>query len=227
MTTDDALLDPEVEQRLRRGLELLAAQTPAPRRRRLTPLTIAAGVALLAAAGTGIGLAVNDRNPARHSQQARSAPTLVSPQPTGPAVLPPIGQQVRYDLSRLVRESTRIVVGTVTTVDHEKASAASGGMDYVLATVTVDRTLRGPSTDTVIAFDYDYGPLTSGEALGARFTEGQRVLLFLADVTGTVNASIRPEHWQVTGGASGLYPMHGDEPDAPFTLEDVAAEVAR
>lgn len=222
---DTSLLDPGLEEQLRRGLALLAEQTPPPRSRRPRLLAAAAAFAVVASSAAGIGFAMTRGGDAPTPHQAGPRPT--TPARSGPTLggPPPIAQGVVYDLPRLVRESTRIVIGTVDSVEQHPASDASGGIDYVLATVSVDRALRGPATDHVVAFDYDYGITTSGDGMGATFTQGQRVLLFLADVTGTVNESIRPEHWQVTGGAAGLYPMHGDEPEASFTIADVQREV--
>jgi hypothetical protein len=53
------------------------------------------------------------------------------------------------------------------------------------------------------------------------------VLLFLSDTAGTVHDGLTPEHWQVTGGAQGRYAMNGTEAQAPFTLDEVRAEIER
>ena len=223
MTAHDAtdVLEPELEARLRRGLGLLAEQTPAARSRR-TWIPAAAAAVAVAAAGVAVGvLAGND---------GRSSPHEAAPQPRPPASSTPatpggptvIGNSVTYDLERLVNESPRILVGTVAKVIHGDASEASGGLPYVLAEVSVDRTLKGADTAHVVAFDYDYGGTITADALqGATFAVGQQVLLFLSSSAGTVHADIPPRHWQVTGGGQGEYVKHGDQLDAPFTLEQV------
>ena len=223
MTPDDStdVLEPELEARLRRGLGLLAAQTP-DRRSRRPLLAAAAAAALLAAAGIGVGLAINGSEGQSGPQQAGpSAPPIASTsQPGGGPTT--IGQGVSYDLARLVDESPRILVGTVTNVSHGDASDASGGLPYVLAEVSVDHTLKGADTAHVVAFDYDYGgTVTANAPHGATFAVGQQVLLFLSSSAGTVHADLPPLHWQVTGGAAGEYRMRGDEPEAPFTIAEI------
>lgn len=225
MTDDDtAVLEPELEQRLRRGLLLLAEQTPPPRNRRAW--LAAAAVVVLALVGVGLGLRFtgDGTSPGRH-QAGPAAPSVGGNPPTnsGPSV---IGQGVTYDLPRLVDESPRIVIGTVMRVTHGEASDASGGLPYVLADISIDRTLKGPNTAQLVAFDYDYGTgVTSDAAQGATFNVGERVLLFVSSSEGTVHADLDRPHWQVTGGAAGEYRMRGDVPDAPFTLSDVENEV--
>jgi hypothetical protein len=229
MTADDtALLEPELEDRLRRGLALLAEETPAPRGRRAwLPAAAAAAVVLLAGAGVaiGLGLTASDGPTPRHQAGPSAPPPVASTPPTtgGPTV---IGQGISYDLPRLVRESPRIVIGTVAQVTHGDASDSSGGLPYVLAEVSVDHTLKGPDTKTVVAFDYEYSnAVTADSVQGATFTVGQRVLLFLSSAAGTVHEKLPPPHWQVTGGGQGEYPMHGDDPAAPFTIEQVRQQI--
>lgn len=223
---DTALLEPDLEARLRRGLALLAAQTPKPRSSRPWLSAAAAAAVILAAAGIGVGVALSSDDGRTARQQAgQSVPPVVTTPPAsgGPTV---IGQGVPYDLARLVDESPRIVVGTVTRVTHGEASDASGGLPYVMADVTVDRTLRGPDSSHVVAFDYDYGTTTTTDSgLGVSFVDGERVLLFLSSAEGTVHADLAPPHWQVTGGSQGAYRMRGDEPVAPFTLEQVEQQL--
>ena len=252
-------LDPEFEQRLRRGLALLAERTPPPHvRQPVRPsrppvwAVAAATVIALATAAGGITFAVA-RN---HNHHRAVAPVPVEPAPSSASTLPsastpsstvppPLsaGLGVRYDLARLVADSDRIVVGTVVQVRKGAASDASGGLAFVIATVRVDQTLKGPSTGTVAAFDYDYsGTITSaggvagtapttssevspGSPLGSSFAEGERVLLFLSSSAGTVHERIPPQHWQVTAGAQGEYTMQGDAPSAPFTLADIRRAV--
>jgi hypothetical protein len=136
---------------------------------------------------------------------------------------------VSYDLERLVAEADRIVVGTVTDVQHGKASELSGGMDYVLGTLKVEELIRGAkSTDQIVAFDFEYGnAVVSDTPMGATFEPGQRVLVFLTSVAGTVSEDLRPEHWQVTGGDQGEFFFEGDKLQAPFSLEDVREAAAQ
>lgn len=215
-------LEPELEDRLRRGLAVLAAETPASspvrRSRRAIVVSVAAGAAVVAA-GIAIAVDVGRDGSTASPRAAQSPPASATP--------PPIGIGVTYDLHRLATESGRIVVGTVTAVEHHAASDASGGLPYVLADVDVSDTLKGSAESRVVAFDYEYGSgdTVSDGAQGASFTVGMRVLLFLSDSTGTVHQGIKPPHWQVTGGSQGEYQMRGNEPEAPFTLEDVQHEI--
>ncbi|MBA3742026.1 hypothetical protein [Sporichthya sp.] len=227
MNPEDTDLAPEVEARLRRGLTLLAAEAPEvatrpPASRRLAVIAVSSAAAALAVL-LAFQLTADTSRPAEIAGPSDSA---VSP-PESPLVNPPIAQGVTYDLRRLVSESERIVVGTIGEVRQGTASEDSGGLDYVLATVVVEETIRGPRSAEVVAFDYSYGnAISTGPTLGARLVPGERVLLFLASTAGTVNASIRPEHWQVTGGGQGEFTMRGSDPDAPFTLAQVRQEAA-
>jgi hypothetical protein len=219
---DPDVLDPELEQRLRRGLAALAEETPAerPAYRRHLPVAAAAATIVIAA---GAVVAVNLDGSDDPGPVANPHPTV-----TSGSVAPPIGGVIEYDLQRLVSESERIVVGTVTDVEHHGPSEASGGLAYALATVEVEETVNGPAATQLVAFDYDYGDAPTTEpGLGASFVGGQRVLLFLASVAGTVHEQLDPPHWQVTGGAQGEYVMDGDEPSAPFTMADVRRAAAR
>ena len=216
MSTTDDPLDPQLEERLRRGLALLAEQTP-PARARRAWLPAAAAAVLLVVAGVGAAVVLRDDSP------QPVPPVIAAPTST---VIPPIGLGVSYDLARLVRESPRIVVGTVTKVTHGSASEASGGLDYVLADIDVERTLSGPAEQELVAFGYDYGgAVTAGSAAGASFVEGERVLLFLSSAAGTVQEGLGTPHWQVTGGASGKYTMRDGQPEASFTLEQVEQQL--
>ena len=222
---DPLMLEPELEERLRRGLDLLAAQTPpsSPRRTHRAVVAVAAG--LVAVAGTTIGIAATGgRNSGPPLAHPVPTPVVTAPATTSPtqSTQQRIGSGVSYDLTRLVNESPRIVVGTVTAVDHHGPSDASGGLAYVLADIGVSETIKGPAVTRLVAFDYDYGnSVSSGSPQGATFVVGERVLLFLSDSSGTVHEDINPPHWQVTGGGQGEYQMRGNEPDASFTLEDV------
>ena len=221
-------LSPGAEDRLRRGLGLLAEEahlTAAGRPRWQPALAMGAAAAVVAlAVGVGTQVLSDDAPP---TTLAAEAPGTTAPSPLPPARSAPAPMGISYDLRRLVAESPRIVVGTI--VDVKRGTLdADGGMDYVIGTINIEEMLRGPAVDQIAAFDYDYGTaITSGPALGASLVPGSRVLVFLADATGTVHESVQPQHWQVTGGAQGLYVMNGAEPNAPFTLDQVRAEVRR
>lgn len=224
---DPPMLEPELEERLRHGLELLAAQTPpsSPRRTHRALVAVAAGLAAIAA--TTIGIAAtrgsNNGQPLARPVQTPAVTPTATAAPTQ-STQQRIGSGVSYDVTRLVNESPRIVVGTVTAVAHHGPSDDSGGLAYVLAEIDVSETIKGPAEARLVAFDYDYGNSVSssgGSAQGATFVVGERVLLFLSDSSGTVHEDISPPHWQVTGGSQGEYQMRGSEPDASFTLEDV------
>jgi hypothetical protein len=217
---DPDVLDAELEERLRRGLAALAEETPAPRptyRRHLPVAAAAAAVVIAAAAFVASGLGGSDDPGDRNLADPRRTAT------SGP-VPPPLGGVIEYDVDRLVTDADRVVVGTVTDVERHAPSEATGGLAYVLASIEVDEVVKGPTAASLVAFDYDYefGDSVSSESgLGARFVRGERVLLFLSSSAGTVHEQLQPPHWQVTGGAQGLYVMDGDEPEAPFTLFDV------
>jgi hypothetical protein len=222
MSVDDQnVLEPELEQRLRRGLAALAEETPAerPAYRRHLPVAAAAAAIVIAA---GAVVAVNLAGPDNPGRVADPHPTVSSG-----SVPPPIGgRALDYSLGELVAQSERIVVGTVTDVEHHGSSEASGGLAYVLASVAVEEAVKGPEATALVAFDYDYGQTTEPD-LGATFVRGQRVLLFLSSSAGTVHEHLGSPHWQVTGGAQGKYAMGGDQPDAPFTLDDVRRAAER
>lgn len=226
-------LNVSTEHRLRRGLALLAeeaapsATTPTRARQWTALAAVGAAAAVVALAiGVGPGMFSEDGPSSTLAEDAVATVTPTTPAPPVNASAPS-ALRVSYDLHRLVAESPRIVVGTIVAVDRGSLDG-DGGMDYVLGTVRVEETLRGPAADRITAFDYDYGAaITSEPAMGANMTVGSRVLLFLADSTGTVHESVTPRHWQVTGGAQGMYVMDGDEPRAPFALDQVRAEISR
>jgi hypothetical protein len=230
-------LERDVE-RIRRGLGLLADEArdapvePAVRRGR-TPKrrpVLVAGAAVLAVA-TGGGLAVALRGGGSGSEAATSNRTLAPPPAARPASTPTNGAKApALSLVERVRSSDRIVVGTVTALTRGELEAAQG-LPYVLATISVERSLKpgGASAGSVVAFDYDLaegGSKVYSEA-SAPWRVGERVLLFLGSDSGTVSESLQPDHLQVVGGASGRYVFRGRRLEAPFSLADVEAEVAR
>lgn len=221
---DPPLLEPDLEDRLRRGLALLAAETPTPRAHHPHWIpAVAAGVVVLTAGAAAVGLTAGPDHGTTLAHQRPTAP-VVSQHPAPPATSRTglTGSLVHYDLASLVTASDRIVVGTVTNVQQYPASSASGRLDYVLAGINLDTVIKGPPGRHLVAFDYVYrNTAGSDPPQGATFTPGSRVLLFLSSSVGTVNAGIRPQHWQVTGGRQGEYTMTGGEPNAPFTLADV------
>jgi hypothetical protein len=229
MSTDHGL-DELTEARLRKGLLELAALTPEPATRRRPHVWLtAAAVLALASAGTWTALARDGGGGADH--RASRAATVTAPATTTPTDAASTGSDttqhtsgmmVAYDLPRLVAESQRIVVGTVTGLRHV-AGDDEGNLPYTLATVRISEALRGPAGE-VTAFDYDLGG-TSADQGGPAWVEGQQLLLFLSDPAGTVHAAIQPEHWQVSGGWQGRYPVVSGQLQAPFTLDDVRAQV--
>lgn len=271
--TDEEVLTPEQEERLRRGLFLLAEETPAPgaaRRRGSRLPALALGAAAMVAAVLAGPALMSGLNPAQDETSADSAAspmadaynardaaensagddmaTKSAPAPVAPPMSDADGEESRamaesatadeaaaparvmqYDLRMLVAESPRIVVGTVTSVKTGELTEAQGGLDYVMGTVEVEKTLRGPADARIVAFDYVYADSSNsaGGPQGATFAPGERVLLFLADTDGTVHDGIAPRHWQVAGGSQGKFAMNGAEPEAEFTLEGVRAEIER
>lgn len=238
----DRLVDPELERRLRRGLALLAEETPAARTRLRYLVGGLAAAAVLAVGSLGTAGLLHRGQPATSalpppSRAVVSTPSHTARPPSSPATdtapaqtlaPPPNASGITYNLTRLVKESQRIVVGTVTTVRRGSASEATGGLPYVLATVRLDHVIRGEREKSLVAFDYSYGATTSlGSPQGAKFHQGERVLLFLSSSGGTVHAGVSPLHWQVTGGRQGKYVMNGSEPVAAFTLQKVEAVAAR
>jgi hypothetical protein len=126
-------------------------------------------------------------------------------------------------LSQRVAESARVVVGTVTKVDHGRTNgpvAGETGDPYVLATIRVDEAIKGPGGD-LVAFDYTFASATS-EGASRAWNVGDHVLLFLVPDVGTVSATIEPLHMQVAEGESGRYFIDGAKlVGADFTLDDV------
>ncbi len=192
---------------IREGMGLLGAEATSISRPRqwLSSrwLAVAAGIVALVAA-----LAI--------------VPGLVRDERAGPSIGMP-GPQL--SLSERVREADRIVVGTVTKVDHGRLDSQipdETGDAYVLATVRVEEAIKGPGGE-VVAFSYDFGgAVVTSEGSTRPWTEGDRVLLFLAADAGTVSAGLSPAHLQVAEGEAGRYFVDGDRLiDATFTLEDV------
>ena len=235
MNRDTDNLDPGLTDRLRRGLALLSEEahttSAPPKRPHWQPALAIGAAAAIVAVAVGLGAqALSEDSPEpllADSAPVETAPAVTLPGATQPDTGRPAAMGISYDLRRLVAESPRVVVGTV--VDVKRGSLGTdAGMDYVIGIVKVEEMLRGPDSGEIAAFDYDYGTaITSGPALGATFVPGSRVLLFLADAAGTVHEDVKPQHWQVTGGAQGLYVMKGNEPQGPFTLAEVRAEIAR
>lgn len=225
------VLDAVVERRLRRGLGLLAAEAadtaPAARRApRWLPASAIATAAAVVAVAIGVGTPLGSGGEGSTPVTGERPPAAVGAPPGG-EVPGRIRYGLAYDLPRLVAESPRIAIGTVVEI-RRGALPDDGGLDYLIGIVNVEEILRGPQTEQIAAFDYDYGrAVVAGSARGANLVEGARVLLFLADSAGTVHEAVEPAHWQVTGGAQGVYAMRGAEPDAPFTLEEIRREIAR
>jgi hypothetical protein len=217
-------LTPAEEARLTAALHAIAAETPpaAPLASSRRPVRIAVGVAAAAVVAAGLIVASSQLGdaPARQTAQ-RPSPTAT---PSGPGTQ--LGLQVvTYDLARLAREADQVVIGRVTEI-RRGAGEDAGGLPYVLAHVAVQDVLKGGGGD-LWAFDYELGAGTSSVAGGPPWELGDRLLLFLASPAGTVHQGVQPAHLQVVGGAQGRYAFRGDALDAPFTLAEVRAAVAR
>jgi hypothetical protein len=116
-----------------------------------------------------------------------------------------------------VAQAQRIVVGTVTQVTHGQLTG-HGPEPYVLSTIHVTETIKGPAGEAV-ALDWDYtGTTTTTDGDPWSWRVGDRVLLFLVSDTGTVFAGVRPAHLQVAD----RYLLAGERlVGADFTLADV------
>ena len=220
-------LTPHEEQRVRAALRTIAEehtvldqdlrQAAPPRRSGGRAAWVSAAAAVLLIGGGGAALMSAEGSP-RPAHRALAPST--APLPTNPGTT--LNSSITYDLGRLVRESPRIVVGTVTDLRHGSGEAA-GGLPYVLAHIRVREAIRGAAGD-LWAFDYDLG---SGGAIssvpsGPPWRVGEDVLLFLSSSSGTVHEGVAPAHEQVSGGAQGRYEIvDGELRSAPFTLEQV------
>jgi hypothetical protein len=212
--------------RIRRGLKLIAAEDAdrAPTLRRTTRRTFRRAAAVAAAAAV-VGVAVvfgvtrdDSSDRAAGDKQRGGSPALGAPAPN-------------MTLEERVAASDRIIIGTITAISHGQLVEQDGqpGLPYVLAKVSIARTLKPASGDdaSVIAFDYDADPTTTSvpSNAGPPWRVGDELLLFLASDRGTVSENIEPAHLQVVGGASGRYEMRDGEVVAPFTVADIVAAV--
>ena len=123
-------------------------------------------------------------------------------------------------LPQRVTQADRIVIGTVTRVDRG-VRQVQGGVPYILASVRVEETLKGPAGD-VVALEYDYTGKQDPDSVHTPWSVGDHVLLFLVPDQGTIFADVRPTHLQVAGGERGRYHLDGGQlVRAGFTLDDV------
>jgi hypothetical protein len=167
-----------------------------PRQRPWKPIAAAAAVILLA--GGGVALLRDGKTP--------------SPEPTPPSIVVPVPGA--GELDNLVRDAVAIVTGTVVDVRDGAASEGSGGIDYQIAIVELDETIKGSTGPRFAAFDYTYG--------SPWVANGTRVLLFLASSADTVHEQLEPPHLQVLSGDVGSYEISdGSLVGAPFTLDEV------
>lgn len=213
------------EDQLRTALQEIAAETPVSAgtagsaRKHPSHLgwTAAAAASVVLAAGVAV-FALTDRSGPSKPHQAIASSPPVSSDPGGTS----LGSSITYDLTRLLKESPRVVIGTVSEL-RRGDGADAGGIPYVLARVHLTEALRGPSTD-VWAFDYDLGGGTSISSVpsGPAWEIRQSLLLFLAPSDGTVHEGVSPAHDQVDGGTQGRYVVKdGELVNAQFTLDQV------
>jgi hypothetical protein len=201
---------------LRRGLDLVAADAlprPGTAARPRWLAALAAAAVVLAIAG---GVVLATRNP--KAPIARGTQSPRTNQVPGPVLT----------LDQKVKGAAVIVVGTVT--DLRTGSLAEGeGTDYAMATVRVEERIKGAPGDTVVAFDYVYGIVSSEGGPGGVWAKpGDRLLLFLVSDAGTASEDLRPSHLQVFEGAGGRFHVaNGELTDAPFTLQDVRDSAAK
>jgi hypothetical protein len=212
--------------RIRRGMSLLAAdaaQRVVPRR-----VTRRAAVAAVAAVVVAAGMITVANRPGAGTKSV--APPTGSPSP-GPGVSLGSGI-IDHDWQARAHMATRIVVGTVTTVRHGQLTAPppeTTGGPYVLLHIAVDETLKGPPGDVdVFAYDLTGGTTLASSQLGRTWAEGQRVLLLLlAPDLQEPSASLPPAHFDLLDGDLGRYDYANGQLAAPFTLEQLRAEIAR
>jgi hypothetical protein len=132
-------------------------------------------------------------------------------------------------LPDMARAAERIVIGRIEHLDRGLNSPpGQPGMPYVLATISVEESLKpaGDAIKQVVAFDYDYGgAITSGSPAPA-WNEGDRVVIFLVSDAGTVSENLKPAHLQVLEGSRGRYSIVNGEIQGPLTLEQVREAAA-
>jgi hypothetical protein len=150
-----------------------------------------------------------------------AAPTLVLGDGLSAVRSAEAAVSIRLSLTELVDRSRYVVIATP--AEHRSAweELASGRRIVTYTRLIVERPLKGEPTGelwvrTLGGRVDSIGQLVSGEA---RLTEGQRALVFLADVPGTI---------VVTGLAQGHFPIATDEtgvarlrlsPDRPGIVE--------
>lgn len=188
---------------LARGIELVALRGVARTPRRWKSSAVAA---LVAAALAVVGIAVVGIAVVLASRGGR--PPVREPAPSLAVSVPGAA-----DVSKLVKDSSVIVIGTVSGV-REGTMDGEGGLSYQIAEIDVSETIKGDAGPRVAAFDYTYGAPWS--------RKGQKVLLFLVSSEGTANASVKPSHLQVLNGDAGSYEIRGGVlGGASFSLDDV------
>lgn len=199
---------------IRRGLTLLAVDTPRParpRQRHIGQWVAIAAAVVTVVVGVVVGVVLVGPASTRDAGNDTQGPAIGLP-------AMPLTLQERVD------GASHIVIGTVTTVDRgtiDAQLAGEQGDHYVLATVRVDEAIKGQGVE-VIAFSYDYGSAITIEGTTRPWNVGDRVLLFLLPDVDTISADIEPRHMQVAEGQAGRYFVDGDRlVDADFTLDDV------
>ena len=213
--------------RIRQGLSLVAADAAVLSVRRRPPRSVALAVAaaiVVAAVGT---IAVANRS--RSATKSVTPPTLASP---GPGVSLG-GGIIDHGWQARAHMATRIVVGTVTSLRRGQLTVSpkeTTGDPYVLLHITVDDAIKGPPGDVeVFAYDFSGGTTAAGTAeLSRTWAEGQRVLLMLlTPESQEPSASLTPAHLDLLDGGLGRYDYINGRLQAPFTLEQLRAELTR
>ena len=204
---------------IKRGLDLVAADAlhhamPAGRSRWVVGL--AAAAVLIAVVGGAI-LASRGNEKAPVARGSRPPTSIGVPGPT-------------LTLEQTVKSSSVIVVGTVTDVQTGSVgSPEEGGMEYAMATIRVEERIKGSPGESVVAFDYVYGIVSSeGGAGGVWAKAGDRLLVFLVSDAGAISEDLKPDHLQIAEGARGRFRVsNGELVDAPYTLQDVRDAAAK
>lgn len=208
--SEAAAAERDVE-RIRRGLDLLARDLDDERARRRVPRWV--GVAAsLAAAAAGVVVLV-PRHDARPVARATAAPGRTG----ATSVVPDRGWQFR------ARNATTVVVGTVSHLTHGTIDLGPGApVGYTLADVDVSETVKGTAGD-VTAFAFDEADASTA---ARTWNVGDRVVLFLVQPeAGWLSSSVPAAHLDLFEGLRSRYDFDGEALDAPFTLDELRAEV--
>jgi hypothetical protein len=216
--------------RIRRALLLAAADETSPRtmRRRSRSRVVALSGALAVAAALAI-VAIRVL-PGDDTSRVASPPAAATAPASPPSTASTVGSAAPVlPLPDMARAAERIVIGRIERLDRGLNSPpGQPGMPYVLATISVEESLKpaGDAIKQVVAFDYDYGGAITSAGPAPAWNEGDRVVLFLVSDAGTVSENLKPAHLQVLEGSRGRYSIVNGEIQGPFTLEQVREAAA-